>query len=342
MEITEPDASDATAGQGFDLASVQAALALAVRAPSIHNTQPWRWELRPAGLALLADRDRQLAVADPDGHSLLLSCGAALTLTELGLRSQGWQVQTGRFPELAEPDLLALLQPVARRAADPADLELAEAGLRRRSDRRPFRSAELGDDVIEQLRAAADGPEVHMHFPVREEEKTNLAVAVSWADRVERNDPAYVAEMTAWLRDEHVHADGVTVQVVPRVEPGHPRRTSLPLRDFEIGVTGSVLIEHDVAEHPLVGVVMTTSDSPLDQLRAGEATMRLLLQAELAGVAGCPLSQAVDLLAFRVRLQTLMGWTGFPQMMLRLGIPAPGEPPPLTPRRPVGDVLRVV
>jgi hypothetical protein len=69
--------------------------------------------------------------------------------------------------------------------------------------------------------------------------------------------------------------------------------------------------------------------------------MRLMIQAQLLGVASCPLSQAVDLLAFRSRLQALMGWQGYPQMTLRLGFPLPSAQPTVrTPRRPVSSVLR--
>ena len=47
--------------------------------------------------------------------------------------------------------------------------------------------------------------------------------------------------------------------------------------------------------------------------------MRLMIQAELDGLATCALSQAVDLLFFRSQLRTVMSWTGYPQMMVRLG-----------------------
>ena len=73
-------------------------------------------------------------------------------------------------------------------------------------------------------------------------------------------------------------------------------------------------------------MLLTDSDTPGEQLAAGEAMLRLMLQAEAAGLASCPLSQAVDLLAFRARVQTLMGWTACPQMMLRIGYP-PSDPP---------------
>jgi hypothetical protein len=86
-----PDVTDP-----LDPASVEAAVAVAIRAPSIYNTQPWRWEFGPDGLDLRADRTRQLPVVDPDGHSLLISCGAALTLAGYGLRAAGWTVTTAR------------------------------------------------------------------------------------------------------------------------------------------------------------------------------------------------------------------------------------------------------
>ena len=70
--------------------------------------------------------------------------------------------------------------------------------------------------------------------------------------------------------------------------------------------------------------------------------MRLMVEAELAGLSSCPLSQAVDMLAFRVRLQTVMNWTDYPQMMLRLGTPPAGTPAPLTRRRAVADVLHTL
>jgi nitroreductase len=336
--------TSSTPGLDLDRKTVEAALAVAVRAPSIHNTQPWRWRLDADGLALLADRTRQLRVADQDGHSLLISCGAALTLTELALRGQGWQVETERLPDPGDHDLLARLRPVGREGPDDDVLAQRDAALRRRSDRRPFASRQLSADTVEALRKASSDADAYVDFPNREDQRIDLAVAVSWADRVERNDEAYNAEMSAWLRDPGVHAtaDGVPLEAVPHVPTGHPRHTDVPLRDFEVGMTGRQLVERDVDERPLIAVVFTDGDSAVDHLHSGEAMMRLMLQAELSGVATCPLSQAVDFAAFRTRVQGLMGWVGYPQMMLRIGYPVgPPEELPRTPRREPAAVLDV-
>ena len=43
-------------------------ISAAVWAPSVHNTQPWRFAVRPGEISLYADPDRWLAVADPAGR----------------------------------------------------------------------------------------------------------------------------------------------------------------------------------------------------------------------------------------------------------------------------------
>jgi nitroreductase len=340
-------AADSTPTPGATVlsrATVETALAVAVRAPSIHNTQPWRWRLAGGVLDLLADRSRQLEVADPDGHSLLVSCGAAAHLTELGLRAAGCAVQTQLLPEPTDQDLLARFTPVGVAEPDAGVGEQVEAALRRRSDRRPFAPHPLEEEVVERLRAAASDADVWVDFPVQPDQRIDLAVAVSWADRVERHDEAYIAEMNRWVRDPEVHAmaDGVPLEAIPHVPQGQPRHTDVPLRDFELGISGRQIIERDVDERPLIAVTFTHFDGPLDHLRAGQAMMRLMLEADLAGLVTCPLSQAVDFAAFRTRVQGLMGWIGYPQIMLRIGYPgASTDDLVRTPRREPAAVLEV-
>jgi nitroreductase len=137
-------------------------------------------------------------------------------------------------------------------------------------------------------------------------------------------------------------SDGVPVEVIPHVPVDSPRHVDIPLRDFEIGVTGRQLIERDVDERPLIAVVLTESDSAAEHLRSGQAMMRLMIEAELKGLGTCPLSQAVDFAAFRTRVQGVMGWVGYPQMMLRIGYAsAAAADLPRTPRREPGAVLQV-
>jgi len=328
----------------LDRAGVEAALAVAVRAPSIHNTQPWGWRWDGRALELRADRTRQLHVADPDGHSLLVSCGAALHLTELALCAQGFTVETDVLPHSSDSDLLAVLRIVGSQEPDPQVLTEVDAALARRSDRRPYQAQRLPDDQVELLRKAGSDAVAYVDFPRDRDQAVDLAVAVSWADSLEKRYSDYQEEMQRWLHDPDVHAtsDGIPLTAVPRVEPGHQRHLEVPQRDFEVGVAGKELIAQDQDEKARIGVVFTRADAPADRLGAGVAMMRVMIAAQIAGLATCPLSQAVDLPALRGRLQVLMNWTGYPQMMLRIGYPGTTLGDPVrTPRRDVSAVLDI-
>jgi nitroreductase len=271
----------------------------------------------------------------------MISCGAALALAELALRAAGWAVEVTRMPDSADPDLLAELRGLGQAEPIQLDLDRVAASQRRRSERRPFGPDKPAEDVIERLRRAAEAPGVYAHFPSRAEENLNLAVAVSYADRFQRKDADYLAEVARWTQHDDERTDGVPATTVPHVPEGQQRHTDVPLRDFEVGVPGAQLVGPGIDEQPLLAVVFTNSDGASHRLQAGEAMMRLMVEAEMAGLSSCPLSQAVDMLAFRARLQTLMDWTDHPQMMLRLGSPPAGAAAPLTRRRPVADVLTV-
>ena len=63
---------------GTDTDALVAAAEAALRAPSIFNSQPWRWHVTADELELLTDPDRQLPVVDPEHMMSTLSCGIAL------------------------------------------------------------------------------------------------------------------------------------------------------------------------------------------------------------------------------------------------------------------------
>ena len=74
-----------------DAATMRTALALAIRAPSVHNIQPWQWRVGVDSLHLYADPTRHLVHTDPDGRDLMVSCGAALHHCAVALAALGWQ-----------------------------------------------------------------------------------------------------------------------------------------------------------------------------------------------------------------------------------------------------------
>src|SRR3954452_21626262 len=93
------------------------ALHYAVLAPSVHNTQPWRWtfrqmagsdgEVRAATYDLLADYGRGLPVLDARHRQLIISCGASLAALRVGLEKLGLRYRVRLLPDPQRPEVLA-------------------------------------------------------------------------------------------------------------------------------------------------------------------------------------------------------------------------------------------
>src|ERR1700759_878920 len=86
-------------------------VATATLAPSLHNSQPWRFAIDAPGVVVFADRDRQLTALDPAGRELLISVGAAIFTLRLAIRGAGWIPPLDRRPEPDRPDRVARVWP---------------------------------------------------------------------------------------------------------------------------------------------------------------------------------------------------------------------------------------
>ncbi|WP_062987830.1 hypothetical protein [Nocardia anaemiae] len=141
--------------------TVRVALALAVRAPSVHNTQPWRWRIGEHAVQLYLDPARALPATDPDQRDMVLSCGAALHHLRVAFAALGWSAVVHRLPNPAESNHLASIE-LVRHRPNPQDIALSAAITRRKTDRRHFSSRPVppGYSVLLHERAATLGAAV--------------------------------------------------------------------------------------------------------------------------------------------------------------------------------------
>lgn len=316
-----------------------AAVEQALRAPSVHNTQPWRWRIGADAVELHADPDRHLPVTDPDRRDLLLSCGAALHHLAVAIAATGAAAVVERFPDPEDSTHLATVS-VGRGPGTGAELFPAIARRRterRRMSHRPVPADVLGDLAGYAVRAGA------VLLPVAgADARARLAETFRRAGRLQRAAPGYPSELRLWTHRLPGAHDGVPAAAITRTKPG-PEGAS-PLRAFPGGRLrqGAQQTGHggldDAAEYL---VVATTGDTVLDRLRAGEAASAVLLAATLAGLATTPLSQATEVPAVRQALgSSVLRVPEQPQLVLRVGRPAAhADPLAPTPRRPLPAVL---
>ncbi|HEY9484846.1 MAG TPA: nitroreductase, partial [Micromonosporaceae bacterium] len=58
-------------------------------APSIHNSQPWRFRVAGDRIEVMLDRDRLLSAIDPTGREAWMSVGAALLNLRVAILAGG-------------------------------------------------------------------------------------------------------------------------------------------------------------------------------------------------------------------------------------------------------------
>ncbi|MEV6339375.1 NAD(P)H nitroreductase [Nocardia vinacea] len=284
--------------------TVKAALALAVRAPSVHNTQPWRWRIGDRSVHLYLDPTRALPSPGPDQRDLVLSCGAALHHLRVAVAALGWSAVVHRLPNPADPNHLASIELVRHRPI-PQEIELSAAIARRRTDRRPFTEWPVPPGYLGLVseRAAPLGATVRQ---ATDRSRDCVVEAMRAAAEQHDGDLEYRFELAEW-------------------SGGH-------------ATAAAPAPESDFAELLVVG---TTADNRFARLCAGEALSAVLLTATNIGLATCLLTEPLETPTLRDRIRVgVLDNYGYPQAVIRIGwAPTSAEQLPLTPRRTVEDVL---
>lgn len=298
---------------------------LAVLAPSVHNTQPWRIELHLDRMDLRVDRSRRLDVLDPQGRAMIQSVGAALLTARVALAAEDWAVEVDRFPRPSDPDLLAVVRPVAGRA-DRGLAALAPAAAQRRTNRRPFAADPVPEDVLRLLIGAAAEEDTGLVPVTQEPHRRLVARLAQQADELQNSSPAYRAELRRWTTRPAAAGDGVPSSAVPRtaVGPGG----DVPLRDFDTEGDGALPARTGSGADETLVLLATHEDGPTAWLRSGEALQRVLLELTRLGWAASPVSQVIEVPMTRTHLRWALTWDAHPQMLLRIGRAEPTGPVP--------------
>jgi nitroreductase len=319
-------------------------IATAARAPSVHNTQPWRFRVGEYSIELYSDPGRKLRV-DPLGREMLISCGAALFGLRLAVRSLGYQPVVSLLPD---PGRLRLLAEVTLRAAAPAsalERQLLDAIPRRHTHRGPFAAGPLPARLMPALQhdALAEGA---MLVPVdRTVDYQRLAEVLSVVSRRQDADPLAQADARQWTRESGSAArDGVPARAFP-AGTSQPRGR-LAQRDFDLGRGVGFEPWSEPGLEPgfepsgspaaRTFVLVTRGDGRAEWLHAGQALQRLLLHAASKWVFACIYTQPLEAAAIRALIRDRLALPGSAQILMQLGRSHITHP---TARRPVAEVI---
>ena len=302
------------------------AATLAGYAPSIHNSQPWRWRVADGVLDLHLAHERQLPSTDPDARLAVLSAGTALHHARTAMAAEGLDAHVVRLPDPDDPGHLARITIAGRLPVSPAAMRLVQTMRIRHTDRRPVTEEPVGADELTTVVDAVHGEGAWLHI-LHRDEVIELAAAASYAQQAEAADDTWQAELAYWTGG--LRPDGVGVP--DAVIPAEATQTTVPSRDF--GHHGSLLVSSNHDQGASFAILYGPEDSTADWLRAGESLSAGWLAATELGLSLVPLSATVEVPYTRQTLSRLVVGLGSPYLVIRLGHPDPAHAgPPHTPR----------
>jgi nitroreductase len=326
------------AALGLSGAAIRDVLQAASLAPSLHNSQPWRFRVLPDQIELHADFERSLPATDPEGRELRLSCGAALLNLRIALQGHGIRPLVTLLPSgyragVDGSGALAVVRYGGHIRQSPQLAGLVRAVRTRRTNRRPFIAAPVPTSHRTHLMRAAESERGWLYALSDREQHAAIRDLLVGAHRQQMADPDFRAELAAWTGRAGAHRDGVPVSAGgPQPEP----QDEWVLRDFTAGRGRTRTAGKDFEPEPLLVVVCSFHEGVLADLQAGQALQQVLLTATTLGLSASFLSQPIEVPHIHAKLRRVLGTTLEPQAILRIGY---GSPVPATPRRPVTDLL---
>jgi len=311
---------------------LRALLRYATLAPSSHNTQCWRFRLAPDAISISADRARRCPVVDPDDHHLFVSLGCAAENLVHAALAQGLHAEVATD---AAGAIGVALTPTAA-----SETALFRAIPARQCTRGEFDGRPVAASELRQLEQAGTGPGVRVLLLTERPALETVLDFVVAGNTAQLDDPAFVAELKAWIRfdaDEALRT-GDGLYAAASGNPTLPRWIGSRLLGLVLRPgADNARYARQIRGSAGIAVFIGERADPAHWVEVGRCYERFALLATALDIRTAMLNQPVEVAALRPQFAAALGLDGLrPDLVLRFGR---GPMLPWSLRRPVAAVL---
>ena len=318
-------------------ATLQKIISYAIKAPSGHNTQPWRFSIEGDRLFIYPDYSRSLRTVDEDHHELFISLGCALENAVIAANSFGYKEKIiYHFND--EQDRIEIQLEASERAKD---LNLFAAISERQVTRSIYNKQTIPTGQLIDMIISAREKDVFLNLFDTEEEIASLLPFVEEAVTLQYADKDFRKELAEWVRFNDDAAltqkDGLRSQSLDA--PTVPTWMGKMYLNHFVSAAGEAKKARELVQSSSALLLFTTLNNTKEGwVNLGRCYERIALKTTALGIRHAHVNMPCEEKTVREKLKRALGYVSEePLLLIRLGY---AEPTPSSYRRQVEEVLQ--
>lgn len=307
---------------------------LASKAPSGHNTQPWRFRISDNEITILPNYKVALPVVDPDNRELFISLGCAVENLFIASGHLGYKAQINSCcPEGITISLI--------RESDIEDDPLFTQIEKRQTNRDLYNGERISKETLEKIMSFHKEAKIRLYIFEKENAiAQTIKEYIREGNKIQMNDKLFKSELLSWMRfntkQVEITQDGLSYQVFG--SPALPQCIAKPIVSLFLKPNlqnKSDMKKIDSSSHL---VLFTTCTNTFKEwINSGRTLQRFLLKLTEAGISCAFMNQPCEVQSLVPELQSVLSIKNeCPTILLRIGY---AKPAPYSPRKEIEKIL---
>lgn len=293
----------------------------ASKAPSGHNTQPWRFFVKESGVEIHPDFKRALPVADPDHRELYISLGCALANLEIASNNLGYAAMI-QYPESKNGTYID----VEFQKAEPKMSELFDQITQRQVRRNAYSEKTIRKENLDLFESQCSSDEVSLSVIDNEVQKTTLKRLILEANYRLMKNRKFKKELIRWMRFSRKQAcssgDGLALSTMGLPWLGR-FFGNIMMKLFVTPGSENKRLKALMESTPHFVLMSVKEDISKSWIKAGQLFQKFGLMATKLDISHAHLNMPCEVPEIRQKLISELGLQLNPVMVLRLGYSVP-------------------
>ncbi|MCA9371812.1 hypothetical protein KC726_02845 [Candidatus Woesebacteria bacterium] len=305
----------------------------AILAPSSHNTQPWRFEIKDSTIYLSLDWSRTIPYGDRKNQEAYISIGCALENLLLALKRFSFAYEVSYFPESFIADAIIIrTHKIKKKKHD----ELFNYLIDRVTNRFPPSQRKMTKQAAQMIQQVDIEPGTGIEIIIDEKKKKIIADIMEHAINFAFGDVVFKTELSHWIRSNYTQQhDGI-----PLFDSGLPDILTIIGPYLVKNVPSSRQSRQDknlILASQALAIFTIGTDDRIGWVKTGQSFQRFSLLCTKYNLFTAPMAGIIEHESSKQQLKKAINIFGSPSFFCRVAYV--NRIPHHSPRRTLEDVM---